>query len=158
MPKVSAGLLAYRQGPDQVVEVLLVHPGGPLWRHRDAHAWSIPKGEYTEDEEPLHAAEREFGEELGVEAPDGARIDLGTIRQASGKQVRCWAIEAPALQIDQVVSNQFEMEWPPKSGRFAMFPEVDRAEWMTLDDARPRIVAAQAAFFDRLLAALGDQG
>jgi predicted NUDIX family NTP pyrophosphohydrolase len=154
MPKVSAGLLVYRQGPGDELEVLLVHPGGPLWRHKDAHAWSIPKGEYTEDEEPLQAAEREFGEELGLEPPGGPRLDLGTIRQASGKQVRCWAVEAGTLTIETVVSNEFEMEWPLKSGRFQKFPEVDRAEWMSMASARPRIVAAQAAFFDRLLDAL----
>jgi predicted NUDIX family NTP pyrophosphohydrolase len=135
---------------DSSLEILLVHPGGPLWKGKDVHAWSIPKGEYEEGADPLQAAEREFHEELGIPAPDGPRVDLGTVRQASGKQVRAWAIEADDLIIGEVASNEFEMEWPPRSGRRQLFPEVDRAEWMSVASARERVVKAQAAFFDRL--------
>jgi predicted NUDIX family NTP pyrophosphohydrolase len=152
--KLSAGLLAYRTRDDGTLEVLLVHPGGPFWKNKDAHAWSIPKGEYDEGLDPQHEAEREFEEELGVPAPPGPRLDLGAVRQSSGKQVRAWGVQAGDLNVDDVKSNEFEMEWPPNSGRLQTFPEVDRAEWMTLENARGRIVSAQAAFFDRLLEAL----
>jgi predicted NUDIX family NTP pyrophosphohydrolase len=158
MPHLSAGLLLFRRNAGGELEVLLVHPGGPLWRNKDEHAWSIPKGECDDGEDQLTTADREFGEELGIAAPAGRRIDLGTIRQASGKQVRAWAVEAPDLLITEVVSNEFEMEWPPRSGRRQSFPEVDRAEWMTLSVARPRVVKAQAEFFDRLGDALGGKG
>ena len=116
MPKLSAGLLPYKFAEDGSLAVLLVHPGGPFWKNKDAHAWSIPKGEYQEGEDPEQAAEREFAEELGLPVPDGPRIDLGTIRQASGKYVRAWAVRTEHLVTDAVVSNCFEMEWPPKSG------------------------------------------
>ena len=132
MPKLSAGLLPYRFAEDGSLAVLLVHPGGPFWKNKDAHAWSIPKGEYQDGEDPEQAADREFAEELGLPVPDGPRIDLGTIRQASGKYVRAWAVQAGHLVTDAVVSNRFEMEWPPKSGTMREFPEVDRAEWMTI--------------------------
>jgi predicted NUDIX family NTP pyrophosphohydrolase len=156
MPKLSAGLVAYRTRQGHL-EVLLVHPGGPFWQHKDAHAWSIPKGECNEDADPAQEAEREFHEELGVEAPDGPRIDLGVIKQASGKVVRAWAVDGSALDLEErgVHSTEFEMEWPPRSGRMQKFPEVDRAEWMTLDVARGRVVKAQAALFDRLVEAMG---
>ena len=127
MPKLSAGLLPYKFAEDGSLAVLLVHPGGPFWKNKDAHAWSIPKGEYQEGEDPEQAADREFAEELGLPVPDGPRIDLGTIRQASGKYVRAWAVHAEHLVTDAVVSNRFEMEWPPKSGTMREFPEVDRA-------------------------------
>ncbi len=158
MPKLSAGLLGYRTGADGALEVLLVHPGGPLWKNKDAHAWSIPKGEYEETADPQQAAEREFEEELGMPPPDGTRLDLGRVRQASGKHVRAWAIEAGALTVDEITSNEFEMEWPPKSGRIQLFPEVDRAEWMDVAQARERVVKAQSAFFDRLIDALSPDG
>lgn len=149
MPKPSAGLLPYRiEG--NTVSVLLVHPGGPFWKNRDEHAWSIPKGEYEPDEDPEAAAMREFTEELGLPVPDGPRIDLGTVRQASGKQVRAWAIRADDLSVETIESNRFTMEWPPKSGTMTEFPEVDRAEWMTIPKAIPRLVSAQAEFLDRL--------
>jgi predicted NUDIX family NTP pyrophosphohydrolase len=154
VPKLSAGLLAYRTRPDGALEVLLVHPGGPFWKNKDAHAWSIPKGEYDDGLDPQHEAEREFEEELGMPAPPGPRLDLGTVRQSSGKQVRAWAVQAGDLNLDEVKSNEFEMEWPPNSGRLQSFPEVDRAEWMTLESARGRIVSAQTDFFDRLLEVL----
>ena len=147
---ISAGLLAYRGAPDGT-EFLLVHPGGPFWKDRDAHAWSVAKGEYGPDEEALDAAEREFAEELGITAPAGPRIDLGEVRQSSGKVVRAWAVEVDDLPAGAVVSNTFELEWPPRSGVLQAFPEVDRAEWMTVDEARGRLVRAQVAFLGRLV-------
>jgi predicted NUDIX family NTP pyrophosphohydrolase len=154
MPKFSAGLLAYRVDDNESVAVLLVHPGGPFWKNKHEHAWSIPKGEYEIGESPERAAEREFEEELGLSAPNGPRIDLGTIRQSGGKEVRAWAVLAGSLSIDTVVSNTFEMEWPPKSGTLQTFPEIDRAEWVTVPEATVRLVAAQVAFIHRLMAAL----
>jgi predicted NUDIX family NTP pyrophosphohydrolase len=150
MPKLSAGFLPYRFAEDGSVVVLLVHPGGPFWTNRDAQAWSIPKGEYQEGEDPEAAAAREFAEELGLPAPAGPRVDLGTIRQASGKYVRAWGVRTDHLDTDAVVSNSFEMEWPPKSGTMREFPEVDRAQWMTIDEATTRLVAAQAELLSRL--------
>lgn len=144
----SAGLLVHRRR-DDVLEVLLVHPGGPVWARRDRGAWSIPKGEYSGEEEPLTAARREFAEELGVDPPPGPVADLGEVRQKSGKRVRAWAL-AGDLDTERVHSNTFEMEWPPRSGRRQSFPEVDRAQWFSLDEARERINPAQAAFLDRL--------
>jgi predicted NUDIX family NTP pyrophosphohydrolase len=154
MPKMSAGLLPYRVDADGTVTVLLVHPGGPFWKNKHEHAWSIPKGEYETDEDPERVAEREFAEELGVPAPEGSRIDLGTIRQSGGKYVRAWAVRAESLTIEPVVSNTFEMEWPPNSGTWRAFPEVDQAQWVTIPDAKVRLVAAQAEFLLRLAAAL----
>ena len=154
MPKYSAGLLPFRLGTDGSLEIFVVHPGGPFWATKDDHAWSLAKGEYPEGADPLAAAEREFAEEVGVPAPDGARIDLGEVRQASGKRIRAWAIGAPDFSVRQVVSNEFEMEWPPRSGRLASFPEVDRAEWMTAELGRRKLVKGQVAFIDRLLDAL----
>lgn len=144
----SAGLVLYRPAGD-AVEVLLVHPGGPAWARRDAGAWSVPKGEYEDGEEPLAAAQREFEEELGAPVPAGRFIDLGEVRQKSGKLVRAWAV-AGDLDPAHVRSNTFTMEWPPRSGQLRSFPEVDRAEWFTLSEARERINAAQAALLDRL--------
>ncbi|HEX3794222.1 MAG TPA: NUDIX domain-containing protein [Acidimicrobiales bacterium] len=157
MSRLSAGLLLYRTGSADQIEVLLVHPGGPFWKGKNRHAWSIPKGEYLEGQDPLGEAEREFAEEIGVSAPGGPRIDLGSVRQASGKQVHAWAIEAGSWTVSELASNEFEMEWPPKSGRMLMFPEVDRMEWMTIPEALPRIVKAQAGFFDRLREALDSE-
>jgi predicted NUDIX family NTP pyrophosphohydrolase len=121
-------------------------------------AWSVAKGEYGEDEEPASAAEREFAEELGVAAPPGPRIDLGQVVQSGGKQVRAWAVEAPDFAVDRVVSNTFEMEWPPRSGERRSFPEVDRADWVSATTARLKLVGAQVAFVDRLLAHLREAG
>jgi predicted NUDIX family NTP pyrophosphohydrolase len=151
MPRRSAGIVLYRQpGP----EVLLVHPGGPLWARRDTGAWSIPKGEYSDDEEPAAAARREFTEELGAPAPEGEMIDLGEIKQPGGKLVRAWA--APGdLDATQIRSNTFTLEWPPHSGRMSEFPEVDRAQWFALEQARERINPAQIPLLDRLAQALG---
>jgi predicted NUDIX family NTP pyrophosphohydrolase len=129
--------------------VLLVHPGGPFWARRDAGAWSIPKGEYAVDEDPLTAARREFAEELGVLAPDGEVEELGEIRQKSGKLVRAWALNGD-LDVSAVHSNLVEIEWPPRSGNRIEIPEVDRAEWFSLQDAREKINPAQAELLDRL--------
>lgn len=149
----SAGILLYRRRDDGL-EVLLVHPGGPLWRGRDAGAWSIPKGEHPREEDPLQAARREFAEELGVLPPPGEPIPLGEVRQRSGKRVRAFALEGE-LDSERIASNSFEMEWPPRSGRRQTFPEVDRARWFTLEEARRRINKAQVELLDRLAAAVG---
>jgi predicted NUDIX family NTP pyrophosphohydrolase len=146
----SAGLLLYRRVP--TLEVLLVHMGGPFWARKDEGAWTIPKGEYEDD--ALAAARREFEEELGTAAPDGPLLDLGTVRQRAGKTVQAWAVEGD-YDVRTLVSNTFEIEWPPRSGRRASFPEVDRAEWFAPHTARSKIVAAQAEFVDRLAASLG---
>jgi predicted NUDIX family NTP pyrophosphohydrolase len=148
----SAGILLYRQR-DGAPEVLLVHPGGPLWARKDAGAWSNPKGEYDVGEEPLSAARREFEEELGAPPPPGEPLALGEIRQRSGKRVQAWAL-AGDLDASTVTSNTFELEWPPRSGRMREFPEVDRAEWFPLALARERINPAQVELLDRLAAAL----
>ena len=146
----SAGIVLYRGQPP---EVLLVHPGGPLWARRDGGAWSIPKGEYEQGEDPLDAARREFEEELGAPPPAGQALDLGEIRQKSGKRVRSWAL-AGDFDPATVRSNTFALEWPPRSGRLQEFPEIDRAEWFTLPEARERIIAAQIPLLDRLEQAL----
>ncbi len=148
----SAGILLYRVDGD-ALEVLLVHPGGPLWARRDVGAWSIPKGEYAPSEEPLAAARREFTEELGAPVPDGEPLALGDVRQKSGKRVSAWAIPGD-LDPEGITSNEFELEWPPRSGRRRTFPEVDRAAWFGLAEARRRINPAQAELLDRLVAAL----
>jgi predicted NUDIX family NTP pyrophosphohydrolase len=147
-PRRSAGILLHRDAGGGI-EVLLVHPGGPFWARRDAGVWSIPKGEYSDGEDPLDAARREFAEELGSRAPDGDPADLGEIRQKSGKVVHGWAL-AGDLDPVTIQSNTFTVEWPPRSGRMTEFPEVDRAEWFGLDRAREKINPAQAAFLDRL--------
>jgi predicted NUDIX family NTP pyrophosphohydrolase len=149
----SAGILLYRR-TGAGVEVLLVHPGGPLWARRDAGAWSIPKGEHGDDEDAAAAARREFAEEIGSPAPVDLPVDLGEVRQRSGKLVRAWG--APGdLDADAIVSNSFTMEWPPRSGRMREFPEVDRAAWFTVDQARERINPGQVPLLERLEQALG---
>ena len=153
--RASAGILMYRQR-DGSLEVLLVHPGGPVWARRDLGAWSIPKGEYEEGEEPLAAARREFAEELGSSLPEGEPMELGEIRQKGGKRVSAWAITGD-LDTERVESNTFVMQWPPRSGQMREFPEVDRAEWFSVSDARERINPAQAAFLDRLAERVGAQ-
>jgi predicted NUDIX family NTP pyrophosphohydrolase len=148
----SAGILLYRVA-GEVPEILLVHPGGPYWTKKDAGAWSIPKGEYEEDEEPHACALRELGEELGDAAPlleSDALVDLGSVRQKGGKEVQAWAAEAD-FDPAQLHSNSFSMEWPPRSGKEQEFPEVDRAEWFDPDEARRRLNPAQVEFVDRLL-------
>ena len=151
MSKRSAGVLLFRRDP---LEVLLVHPGGPFFARKDAGVWSIPKGEYDESEDALACARREFEEELGSALPDGDTVELGEIKQRGGKIVTAYAVEAD-INASAASSNTFEMEWPPRSGRMAEFPEIDRAEWFSVDDAREKLVPAQVAFVDRLLEALG---
>lgn len=153
MATISAGVLLYRLTPEP--EVLLVHPGGPFWANKDDGAWSIPKGEFDpHTENPFDAAAREFGEELGHPIPDGDRIALGEVTQRGGKRVVAWAVSGD-LDPDAIESNTFEMEWPPRSGRLQAFPEVDRAKWCTIEEARRSLNPAQAAFVDRLAEALG---
>lgn len=151
MPSKSAGIIAYRSRG--TIEVLLVHPGGPFWRNKDLGAWSIPKGEYAGDEDAEIAARREFGEELGL-ALSVPLIALGEVRQRGGKLVTAFAAE---LDIDarSIRSNNFEMEWPPRSGKRQAFPEVDRAEWFALGAAREKINAGQRPLLDRLEQLLG---
>ena len=154
MPKKSAGLLLYRRRGNKEVEVLLVRPGGPFWRNKDEGAWTVPKGEFSDDEEPLAAAKREFAEEMGSPAPSGDYLSLQPIKQKNGKIVHAWAVEGyfdPAT----LQSNTFTCEWPPKSGRIQDFPEVDRAEWFTPDVAKKKMLTGQAALVDELLQLLG---
>jgi predicted NUDIX family NTP pyrophosphohydrolase len=148
MPRRSAGLLLHRRGPHGL-EVLLVHPGGPFWASKDEGAWTVPKGEYAEGEDQAATAEREFAEELGTAAPPGPRLDLGELRQAGGKWTRLWAV-AGDLDVSLSRSNTFDMEWPPRSGRQATFPEVDRAGWFTLAEARVKLLPSLVPFLDRL--------
>jgi len=146
--KRSAGVLAYRfsaRGP----EVLLVHPGGPFWRNKDDGAWSIPKGEYDDTEEIRAAAKREFLEETGHDIGDKTLIPLSSIKQKSGKRVDAFAVEYD-LDETAIVSNLFEVEWPPRSGKLQSFPEADKAGWFSIDEARKKILPAQAALLDQL--------
>jgi len=148
--KRSAGILLYR-GTGEATEVLLGHMGGPFWARKDDHAWSVPKGEYLDDETPEDAARREFQEELGLPVPAGDLVELGEIKQSGGKVVTVWALSGD-LDPAAVVPGTFELEWPPKSGQLKEFPEVDRVEWFTVEQARTKIVKAQAVFLDRLVA------
>jgi predicted NUDIX family NTP pyrophosphohydrolase len=152
--KRSAGILLYR-GTDETTEVLLGHMGGPFWARKDEHAWSVPKGEHQDDETPEAAARREFREELGLPVPEGELVELGEVKQSGGKVITAWALRADLDPAD-VVPGTFELEWPPKSGQLKEFPEVDRVEWFTVEVARTKIVKAQAALLDRLLALSGD--
>jgi predicted NUDIX family NTP pyrophosphohydrolase len=152
VPKRSAGLLMYR-GAGAGLAVLLVHPGGPFWARKDLGAWSIPKGEYAVGEDPLTVAQREFAEETGVR-PRGKFRPLGDVKQEGGKHVSAWAV-AGDLDPAALVSNVFELEWPPRSGRKRMFPEVDRAEWFSPEEARAKILAGQRPFIDRLVELVG---
>jgi len=151
--KRSAGILLFRRPAHPEVEVLLGHMGGPFWVRLDAGAWSVPKGEYAADEEPVAAARREFTEELGLPAPCGDFVDLGAVRQSGGKVVTVWAV-AGDLDPDRVVPGTFEMEWPRGSGRTQSFPEVDRVAWFGLDRAAEKLVAGQRVFLDRLVESL----
>ena len=146
--KRSAGLLLYRKRAGEL-EVFLVHPGGPFWARRDAGAWTIPKGEIGPGEDPLAAARRETGEETGF-TPEGDFIELPPVRQKAGKVVHAWAVEAPHCDPAQLRSNSFSMEWPPRSGRMAEFPEVDRGGWFPLDEARTKLLEAQHPFLEAL--------
>jgi predicted NUDIX family NTP pyrophosphohydrolase len=148
MPVNSAGLLPYRHGAAGL-EVLIAHMGGPFWARREEGAWSIVKGEHPPEEEPLLAARREWTEETGSAPPAGPAIELGEVRQSRGKRVRAWAVEG---DIDPSVlhSNTFTIEWPPRSGRTAEFPEIDRLRWCDPDSARRLLVSAQRTFVDEL--------
>jgi predicted NUDIX family NTP pyrophosphohydrolase len=158
MPKRSAGLLAFRRTAAGEVEVLIAHPGGPLWSRKDAGVWTVPKGELDGDE-PIAVAHREFAEELGMEPPAGELIHLGEITQKSGKRVEAWAVDGSAIgEVGAVESNLFELEWPPRSGRMEWFPEVDRAMWADPETARVKLNPHQVPFVDRLLDALGIVG
>jgi predicted NUDIX family NTP pyrophosphohydrolase len=150
MPKLSAGVLLYR-ARDGVVEVLIAHPGGPFWARKDNGVWSIPKGEYTEGEDPWTAAQREFSEELGLPVPDGARIDFGPLKQPSGKVVTAFAVPGD-FDVTEARSNTFELEWPKGSGTMREFPEVDRVGWFAVAQARTKLLNGQRAFLDRLMA------
>lgn len=148
MKKHSAGLLVYRKN-GEAIEVLLVHPGGPFWSKKDLGVWSIPKGEYEEGKDPLETAKREFGEELGKDAPKSNFVELGEVEQRNRKIVIAWAVEGD-LNATKVKSNTFEVEWPPRSGRIQQFPEIDRAEWYTLDEAAKKLFSTQTIFLGRL--------
>ena len=146
--KQSAGVLLFRKVGSEL-QVLLAHPGGPFWKNKDDGAWSIPKGEYAKDEDPLTAAKREFAEETGL-APTGDFASLGEVRQPGGKVVRAWAVEGD-FDATKLRSNRFSMPWPPGSGKSQEFPEIDRAEWFSLEAARRKILKGQAALLDRLV-------
>jgi predicted NUDIX family NTP pyrophosphohydrolase len=153
MAKLSAGILMYRRSA-RGIELLLAHPGGPFWANKDQGAWSIPKGEYDDGEDPLAAAKREFAEELGSALPARALLNLGAIKQPSRKVITAFAVEGdfdPAT----LASNRFELEWPPKSDRKQSFAEIDSVQWFTPEDARVKILPGQAPFIDRLLEYLG---
>lgn len=154
MPVRSAGLLLHRTGSGGP-EVLLVHPGGPFWAKKDDGSWSIPKGEHDDGDDPHACALREFAEELGSPAPpaDIEDEDLGEVRLKSGKRIRAFA-RLGDFDADEIESNTFETEWPPRSGRRQTFPEVDRAGWFPLDEARRKLNPAQAELIDRLVASL----
>lgn len=153
MTNVSAGILLYRRAAG-TIEVLLGHPGGPFFTRKDDGAWTVLKGELDGSEDRYGVARREFEEETGHEAPDGTPVDLGEIVQSGGKHVVAWALEGD-LDPDAAVSNTFEMEWPPRSGRTAAFPEIDRVAWFDLASARTKIRTTQRPFLDRLTAELG---
>ncbi len=156
MATTSAGLLLYRRTSDGDVEVLLAHMGGPFWARKDAGAWTLPKGELDDGEDPHAAALREFAEELGVAPPSSSTpdLELGEVRQRAGKRVVAWAREGD-LDVTEIRSNTVDIEWPPRSGRRLEIPEIDRAAWFAPDDARRLVVSAQAAFVDRLEELLG---
>jgi len=147
MSKKSAGLLLYREISGHL-EVLLVHMGGPFWAKKDEGAWSIPKGEFEDNEDPFSAAKREFTEETGLSV-EGEAIPLRPVRQPSGKLIYVWAMERD-VDLSHFKSNTFSMEWPPKSGRVQEFPEVDRAAWSAIEEARHKIVRGQVAFLEQL--------
>lgn len=148
MPVLSAGLLLHRRSAE-VTEVLIGHPGGPFWARKDDGAWSIPKGEYSQGEDPWDAAQREFAEEIGRAVPAGTRRDLGTIKQPSGKLLTVFAVAAD-LDVSEFRSNTFTLEWPKGSGQLREFPELDRVAWLPLPQARTKLLKGQRVFLDRL--------
>jgi predicted NUDIX family NTP pyrophosphohydrolase len=149
VPKRSAGLLLYRI-EDGVVDVLLGHPGGPFWARKDDGAWSIPKGEYADDEDPWDAARREFREEIGLQPPDGPRIDMAPVKQAGGKVVTAFAVLGD-LDVADSVSNTFDLEWPKGSGKVRQFPEIDRVGWFSVAEARSKLLKGQLPLLDALM-------
>lgn len=150
-PAPSAGILLHRPAGDLGSrEVFIAHMGGPFWARKDAGAWSIPKGEFEPGEDALTTARREFAEEIGVPAPSVAYVELGDFRYSSGKVVTVFAAEAPGFEVAELHGTTFDLEWPPRSGRMQAFPEVDRAAWVPLDDAREKLVAGQRPILDAL--------
>ena len=152
MPRMSAGVLLYRRGADGY-DVLIGHPGGPFWARKDEAAWSIPKGEYTDDEDPWAAAQREFVEEIGLPVPEGPRVALPPVKQSGGKIVTAFAVAAD-LDVTDSVSNTFELEWPKGSGTIKEFPEMDRVAWFSVADAYVKLLKGQRPLLDHLLAHL----
>ena len=151
MNKKSAGILLYRY-KGKSLQILLVHPGGPFWKNKDIGAWSVPKGEFS-DEEPLAAALREFKEEIGMEV-DGKFIPLSPVKQKSGKLIFAFALEHD-IDTEKIVSNTFELEWPPNSGKKNQFPEIDKAAWFSSAEAREKINPAQMALVEELIGLIG---
>ena len=149
MPKLSAGIMVYRQNTNDEIEVLLVHPGGPFFKNKDDGAWSIPKGEYMEGEDALLAAKREFTEETGNSLPAGEFILLQPVKIKSGKVITAWAVKANFTE-PLIYSNNFEIDWPPRSGKKQSFPEIDKAEWFTLKDARHKMNMSQIDLLKQL--------
>ncbi len=152
--KKSAGILLYRQ-TNKALEVFLVHPGGPFWKNKDVGAWSIPKGEFTDEEEALDAAKRELEEEVGISC-NGPFIELTPLKQKGGKLVFAWAAQKN-VDCNKIITNTFQMEWPPRSGNFQSFPEVDIAQWFGADDAKQKINSSQSAFIDELIEKLKNE-
>jgi predicted NUDIX family NTP pyrophosphohydrolase len=152
MPKKSAGIILY-QVQKNILKVFLVHPGGPFWANKDEGAWSIPKGEFGEEEDPLSAAKREFEEETGVKI-SGRFIELKPVRQKSGKLIYAWAVEGD-VDATKIKSNEFEIEWPPHSGKKKSFPEIDKAGWFDMKETSKKIVAAQLELIKELETTLG---
>jgi len=152
MPRTSAGVLLYRRGADGY-DVLIGHPGGPFWARKDEAAWSIPKGEYTDEEDPWVAAQREFVEEIGLPVPEGPRVALPPVKQSGGKIVTAFAVAAD-LDVTDSVSNTFELEWPKGSGTIKEFPEMDRVAWFSVADAYVKLLKGQRPLLDHLLAHL----
>jgi predicted NUDIX family NTP pyrophosphohydrolase len=155
MAAQSAGLLVYRRREEEI-EVFLVHPGGPFWKNKDAGAWSIPKGEFAERENRLAAAKREFREETGMTI-EGEFVPLGSVKQRGGKIVYAWAV-CGDFDAAQIKSNTFSLEWPPRSGRFVDFPEIDRGAWFSMSDAKEKIKAAQIDFLEQAAKLVGQRG
>ena len=154
MKKYSAGILVYKTDDQNQLMVLLVHPGGPFWAKKDLGAWSVPKGEHEPDEDPLVTAKREYQEETGQTLPNGEYIDLGKFERKDGKTISVWAVQGD-VDVSTVVSNKFEMEWPPHSGQQQSFPEIHRAGWFLLDEAAMKLSSGQPIFLSRLAEKLG---
>lgn len=157
MPRLSAGILLYRITDDAVFEVWLAHMGGPFWARKDAGAWTIPKGEYDEGEDPIAVAVREFGEEMGVPVPDVRLLRLGAFRQPSGKVVTVFAAEAD-FRPERIESNTFSLEWPKGSGTLREYPEIDDARWFPMTDARAKLLRGQLPILDALERSIRDRG